>query len=886
MDSQKLKFLYRWFWPRRLEIQVVLLTTILFTLGIAFFSAYVFREHAAVMVQLITRNGQALAKNIEQTGNTSLFSSEHKQLQSLLEQLINYPDVNRLDVIDRDGSILDEATRAGNRRAGVTHEKPHYVLPTNTSRNTIRKTQDRVVIWYPVINEMGQRWIRVEMSLAKILSQQTQHYRQLLILGAAIIMVMLLVITLFMKSPMRAMATLTKFAKQLDKKKGEVVNINVKCEELNKLCAALNKVSVELQLQEAGIQAVMKTLETQKAALDQHSIVSITDARGVITYANDKFCQVSGYSQDELIGQTHRIVKSNMHNAAFFQELWKTISSGNTWQGEMCNRKKNGDNYWLDVTIVPFLSNSGKPYQYVAIRTEITRLRELTIALKESQERLQQSQVFSNTGSWEWQLSNDLITWSEQAAKIFGQEDGRLEMSFAQYIEAINPKDQAKVIEAVDACLQQGKDYEVEYRITRPDGSVHWLQEKGNVECDEQGKPVRMLGIVQDITQQHQSEKLNTRIGRILDTAFDEIYLFDVADLCLIQANSRALSNLGFTQDEVIGQALETLFVDMPNETFRQIVPDLYRKVQNEVAFESNMTRKDGSQYSVEVRVQVLPHEEPPLFLLVARDITRRKAAEENLRSAEEQLRQAQKIEAIGTMAGGIAHDFNNILTAIIGFAELNLMDMEPDSDAWKNQNQILTASYRARDIVKQILDYSRKSSDKPQIFKPGRIVVEANKLLKATIGATIKLVCEDVDMTSIINMSSTQFHQIILNLSMNASHAIGDAKGGVITISLRQDSFDQEQTVVGGVIPEGDYVNLEIIDNGSGIDSETLPRIFDPFFTTKPVGEGTGMGLSAVYGIVNKAGGGINVISTKGEGTKFSIYIPCMKLDAKVSKN
>ena len=226
-------------------------------------------------------------------------------------------------------------------------------------------------------------------------------------------------------------------------------------------------------------------------------------------------------------------------------------------------------------------------------------------------------------------------------------------------------------------------------------------------------------------------------------------------------------------------------------------------------------------------------------------------------------------------MAGGIAHDFNNILAAIVGYTELNLMDMQQGTELWENQNEILVASNRAKELVNEILLFSRKESEDEKVIRPGHIVKEAMRLLKTLVAGNVKLQNKDIDTKVEIRISPTQLHQVIVNLCINASHAVQEAEKKSINVSMRKVQVDEELMAMGAIIPVGIYSLLEVSDTGCGIETSDLERIFEPFYTTKSVDQGTGMGLSVVYGIVNKAQGAIIVDSTPGKGTTFSLYFP-----------
>ena len=258
-----------------------------------------------------------------------------------------------------------------------------------------------------------------------------------------------------------------------------------------------------------------------------------------------------------------------------------------------------------------------------------------------------------------------------------------------------------------------------------------------------------------------------------------------------------------------------------------------------------------------------------------SRDITAVKQAEEERSNLEKQLFEAQKMEAIGTLAGGIAHDFNNILSGIMGYAELAALQTE-ESLRSKNIQQILFAAERARNLVKQILAFSRHVGQDKKPMDLQTVVQEALKLLHATIPTTIEIRHELTDQPAIIDADYTQMHQVILNICTNAAHEMGE-KGGVIGVRLTREYISDEQAIEVHLKP-GSYIKLSISDTGQGIDPAIIHRIFDPFFTTKKIGEGTGLGLSVVYGIVKNHDGVVQVESRPGQGATFHICLPCLE--------
>jgi diguanylate cyclase (GGDEF)-like protein/PAS domain S-box-containing protein len=248
---------------------------------------------------------------------------------------------------------------------------------------------------------------------------------------------------------------------------------------------------------------VLRRLEAYQAALDQRVIVAVTDLRGRIVHANDRFCEISGYSREELIGQTHRIVNSGRHSRAFFQDMWRTIAAGGCWQGELCNRAKDGSHYWLDTTIVPMKGDGDRTTHYLAIRYDITEQRQAQQALRESEAHLKRAQAVAGIGSWTLDLTTDELKWSEETHRMFGIEPGT-RLSFELFLDIVHPDDRESVILAWERALT-GEPYDIEHRIV-VDGEVRYVQERADLEFDQLGRAVRGTGTVQDVTERKASE--------------------------------------------------------------------------------------------------------------------------------------------------------------------------------------------------------------------------------------------------------------------------------------------------------------------------------------------------------------------------------------------
>jgi PAS domain S-box-containing protein len=335
---------------------------------------------------------------------------------------------------------------------------------------------------------------------------------------------------------------------------------------------------------------------------------------------------------------------------------------------------------------------------------------------------------------------------------------------------------------------------------------------------------------------------------------------------------------LGYKPDEITRTTEGFMQLIHPDDRTRlKSVEELRRTSLDPIFYEYRIRHKDGSwRYWGDTALPQLNDDgQPYMWIGVCTDITDRKQAEKKRLFLEKRLYQAQKMEAIGTLAGGIAHDFNNILTAVIGYAELAANKDSKDSSIHSYLQEILAAGIRARDLVKQILTFSRQTDDslKPIQVKP--IIKEVLKLLRASIPSTIEI-RQDLKSDPVILANPTGIHQILMNLCTNAAYAM-KKDSGILEVSLSETELDSLQYNNTEVLA-GTYLKLTVSDTGTGIDPSIIKHIFDPYFTTKEKGEGTGMGLAVVDGIVKKWGGTIRVYSEPGRGSTFNVYLPVEK--------
>ena len=476
---------------------------------------------------------------------------------------------------------------------------------------------------------------------------------------------------------------------------------------------------------------------------------------------------------------------------------------------------------------------------------------------------LNESQRLAGIGSWSWLVDPDIVTWSDEMFRIAGRDPAAGTPSFAE--QATMYSNPEVLIAAVQKALQTGEPFEVDVALRRPGGEELWIRARGAVSKDGAGAPVRMHGTAKDITEARAQqlallaaydklERSERRYRDLVENLVEVVFSLDLEGRVVYV--SPGVARFGYDPVELAGLHFTRIFhpddVAAGESTFRRTLSGRVQRA------EYRILDKSGAVRHVQVSARATFEADQLAGITgIARDITQ-------LRQAEEQLRVAQRLEAIGQLAGGIAHDFNNILVVILGFADLALDHLGPGDPVRAHLEQISRAGERAADLIRQLLAFSRRQVLKPEVISLNDVVRGLEGMLQRLIGEDVVFRTRLVEDLAPILADPGQIEQVIMNLVVNARDAMPN--GGAVTI----------ETMPGDAAPgTAGLVMLRVRDTGHGMDAATQAQIFEPFFTTKPVGEGTGLGLSTAYGIVKQSGGTMAVDSRPGKGSVFTLAFP-----------
>jgi PAS domain S-box-containing protein len=502
------------------------------------------------------------------------------------------------------------------------------------------------------------------------------------------------------------------------------------------------------------------------------------------------------------------------------------------------------------------------------------RVEQRTASLRESEERLKRAQEIAHIGSWELDLVDNRLTWSDEVYRIFGLQPQEFGATYEAFLNAIHPEDRAAVDATYSGSVREGRDsYEIEHRIVRRHtGEIRVVYEKCEHRRDAAGRIVSSIGMVHDVTETRKAEALRQalaeqerlRLGAAVEQASDSVVMINL-DGTILYVNAAFESINRISRDKAVGRLYFGLSgTDAPTDAIRE-------SVARGQAWHGQLTRPVPTGRPVELEVTISPATDPA-GKIIGGLVTEKDVTQEG--ALQRQVRQAQKMEALGTLAGGITHDFNNILSTIFINTELAMLDLDPANPARRSLPIVLQAANRGKELAKQIITFSRQREWERKPLEVAPIVKEGMKFLRSTLPKDIAIHESIAADCGPVLADPSQIHQILINLCQNASLAMADGTGH-LEVKLEPVEVDAALAARHPDLKPGPHVRMTVADTGCGMSPELMERIFEPFFTTRKHGEGSGLGLAVVHGVVKSYDGAITVYSEPGKGSVFNIYIP-----------
>ena len=518
------------------------------------------------------------------------------------------------------------------------------------------------------------------------------------------------------------------------------------------------------------------------------------------------------------------------------------------------------------------------------VKERTIRLQKTNLYLKQSEERFRS--LFETVVNIIFYLSHDgrIVEFNPETERLYGWiRINESDLKGKPFWEAPwwthSPQLQQRLQTAIKRAAD-GKFDQFEAKHIALDSTIVYVDYSIKPVFDEHRNILYLVVEGYDVTNRKQIEEALAEQNRFLETLIDEIPIsifYKNTKGKYTGCNKHYTELLGLRKDKIIGRSVY--------EVHKKELADIYFEADKRLfenpgvqVYESQIDHSNGTRLDILINKATFFDKDGHVSGIIgaAQDISERKKAEREKDELESQLRQAQKMESIGTLAGGIAHDFNNILGAIMGFAELAQLDAAHGTVLKANLNEVIKAANRAKELINQILTFSRQSEQKLKPLQLSIVIKEALKLLRASLPSTIEI-RYDIKSDALAMANPTQIHQVMMNLCTNAGHAMRK-NGGWLEVSLTNVEFDTDFVNRHPEIQNGPYLQLTVTDTGHGMSSEILNRIFDPFFSTKETGEGTGLGLSVVHGIVKSHGGTIYAYSEPGKGSSFKVYFPAIE--------
>lgn len=639
------------------------------------------------------------------------------------------------------------------------------------------------------------------------------------------------------------------------------------------------------------VEMALRTSEVEYRSLFDSAPIGVfrSSTEGKLIAANPALARMFGYDSPEEMVRSVRDTADLYAGSPTRKEVMSELAEKGRIHFEKEFHRRDGCRLWAVVDMRLQRDPQGRPVRVVGFIEDVTERKRAGEERQRAEQQLSDIIDFLPDATLVIDMNKRVIAWNRaieemtgvKKADIIGQGDYAYAVPFygqrqPMVIDLIGTEDPAT--EHRYSRLERVGD-RVVAEVYLPDlyGTGAWVWAVASPLLDQSGKRYGAIESVRDITQRKRAEQAlrdSEERYRALFQNNPAMFVTLSAGGDIISINKYGASQLGYTIQELEGQPVFRLLHESDHEAMREGLKACLENSPRVYDWTYRKIRKDGSTLWAEESARAVKGPDGTLdVLVVCHDITRRRQAEEERAKLQEQLQQAHKLESVGRLAGGVAHDFNNLLTVINGYADLALSQLRESEPLGRQVTQIRKAGGRAADLTQQLLAFSRKQIIQPQLLDLNTVVAESRMMLDRLLGEDIEVVTRLSPSLGLVMADGGQMHQVLMNLAVNSRDAM--TKGGrleIETANVVLEASDIRGDTAG--IP-GPYVLLSVKDSGPGMSREVLEHLFEPFFTTKEKGQGTGLGLSTVYGIVQQNGGSIRVDCPPGKGTTFRIYLP-----------
>jgi PAS domain S-box-containing protein len=645
-------------------------------------------------------------------------------------------------------------------------------------------------------------------------------------------------------------------------------------EALSSLMSALVRQGEESK---RDLQAALADLAYQKFALDQHAIVSTTDLAGNILYANDKFCEISGYSRTEIIGKNHRIINSGSQPDRFFANLWRTISAGKVWHGEICNRNRAGDLYWVNATIVPLCDDAGRPTMYIAIRTDITERKGMEVSIQSAEARLRRITNTVPGVVFQWRAEGDQYRFtfvSPRVHQVLGLTIDAVMSDPTLIIRQIVAEDRDRVWEAVSAAAHSGVPWRGEYRVRLPNDKLRWIRTEINPDPERtKDGAVLYTGIWQDVTELREADARLREVTENIPVAVFQYFVSETGRFTITFLSQAMEAISGLRPEDIVHNS--NLLIDAIHQDDRIAFLTIIGIADSEATSQTIDFRliHQGNDQVVWVHGEAHPRQTPEgqwVWNGYVTDITASKAIAVELQKAKDAAVAANRAKS--DFLANMSHEIRTPMNGVVGMADL-LMDTPLAPEQLEYVRIVKNSADSLLRVINDILDFSKIEAGKLLIehipYHLGRTVDETLKTLALRAQEKgLELVCQmNSDVPLALIGDPGRLRQILVNLLGNA---IKFTPKGKVVLQVECEAIEGDDVLI----------HMAVIDSGIGIAADKLTAIFEAFSQedssiTRRYG-GTGLGLTICARLVEALGGRIWVDSVANQGSTFHFTMRC----------